>query len=101
MLSDSPKSTSRQDAQETAKNASTNLQGTWNFPYYEAKGATQESGTRQFVIDGNRLNFRVGGETRVETEVEVDSVQKHFTHPSEFAGGTERRGEFFIVLKTE
>ncbi|MAF66869.1 MAG: hypothetical protein QGF59_24470 [Pirellulaceae bacterium] len=45
------------------------------------EGVVQEPGTKQFVIADSRLDFRTGGETRVETTIEVDSMQnpKQFT----------------------
>jgi len=96
--------------------------------YYEEKGIVQEPGTKQFEISDNTLDFRAGGESRVETTIEVDTAQRHFTQkfkdgqvyrsiftqageylilcgnrdkdrPSEFAGGTDKGGEFLIVLK--
>jgi uncharacterized protein (TIGR03067 family) len=49
--------------------------------YYEEKGVAEEPGTKQFVIADNRMDFRAGGQTRVETALEVDAAQspKHFT----------------------
>jgi len=48
------------------------LQGTWNFAYYKEEGETQEPGTRQFVIEGDKLLFRVRGETKIETTIDVN-----------------------------
>jgi uncharacterized protein (TIGR03067 family) len=57
------------------------LQGTWNFVYYEEKGAVERPGTRQFIISNDRLDFRTDGQTRVETAIETDTSQspRHFT----------------------
>jgi uncharacterized protein (TIGR03067 family) len=124
---DSPKSGSDQGATGLA-----DLQGTWNFVYYEEQGVVEEPGTKQFAISGNRLNFRAGGHNRVETTIEVDAAQspKHFTQkfkdgqvyrsiyvlagdylilcgirdggrPTEFTCGTDKGGEFLIVLKRQ
>jgi uncharacterized protein (TIGR03067 family) len=69
------------EPEKTNAKATADLQGTWNFAYYEEKGVVEESGTKQFVITDNRLDFRAGGETRIETTIEVDAAQspKHFT----------------------
>ena len=119
-----------EEVKESPKNTTAKLQGTWSFVYYEEQGAVEQPGTKQFVISGNNLDFRAGGQTRVETTIEVDQARKHFTQkfkdgqvyrsiftrvgdllilcgnrdkgrPSEFAGGTDKGGEFFIVLKRE
>ena len=108
--------------------ATANLEGTWNFVYYEENGEVKEPGTRQFVIAGNDLNFRQGGETRIETTIKVrDNVlaqefkddqvyrsifervgdllivcgNRNKDRPSEFVCGTVNGGEFLIVLKRE
>lgn len=104
------------------------LQGTWNFAYYLEKGVVQEPGTKQFVIKGSELHFRAGGETRVETIIEVQDGEldqkfsdgqvypsifkrvgdlliicgnRNKDRPTAFAGGTENEGEFLIVLHRE
>jgi uncharacterized protein (TIGR03067 family) len=51
------------------------LQGTWDFVYYQESGAVEEAGTKQFVIADSRLEFRAGGAARVNTAVEVDSTR--------------------------
>ena len=65
------------------KNGKTNdiadLQGTWDFVYYEEKGRDVEPGTKRFVISNNRLDFRAGGQSRLETTLEVDATRNHFT----------------------
>jgi hypothetical protein len=108
--------------------ATADLQGTWSFAYYEEKGAVEQPGTKQFVISDHQLEFRAGGQTRVETTIEVKDgtldqkfkdgqvYRSIFTRvgdllilcgnrdkdrPTEFAGGTDKGGEFFIVLKRE
>ena len=106
------------------------LQGTWDFVYYEEKGVVEQPGTKQFVISNNTLDFRAGGESRIETTIEVDPAQRHFTQkfkdgqvyrsiftrvgdllilcgnrdkdrPAKFVGSNDKGGEFFIVLKRE
>jgi uncharacterized protein (TIGR03067 family) len=115
-----------------AKKEHADLQGTWGFVYYEEKGVAEEPGTKQFVIAENRLDFRAGGQTRVETTIEVDAAQSpnHFTQkfkdgqvyrsiyvltgdymilcgirdggrPAEFSCGTDKGGDFLIVLKRQ
>ncbi len=106
--------------------AASKLHGTWDFVYYEEKGIVAQSGTKQFVVTDNQLQFRSGGETKVETTIEVNdgtldqkfkdgqvyrSIYKRVgdllilcgnrdkDRPIEFAGGTEKCGEFFIVLQ--
>ena len=117
---------------EQAKTGLAELQRTWSFVYYEEKGVVEEPGTKQFVISDDRLDFRAGGETRVETTIEVDPTQspEHFTQkfkdgqvyrsiyvlagdylilcgirdggrPIEFSCGTDKGGEFLIVLKRQ
>ena len=88
----------------------------------------EQPGTKRFVITDNRLDFRAGGQTRVETTIELKDgtldqkfkdgqvYRSIFTRvgdllilcgnrdkdrPSEFVGGTDNGGEFFIVLKKE
>jgi hypothetical protein len=119
-----------EDVKPSSKSTTSSLQGTWDFVYYEEKGVVEQPGTKQFVISDDRMDFRAGGETRVETTIEVDPAQEHFTQkfkegqvycsiftrvggflilcgnrdkerPSEFASGTDKGGEFFIVLKRE
>ena len=108
--------------------ATSQLDGTWNFVYYEEKGVVEAPGTKQFVITDNQLQFQTGGETKVETTIAVNngtldqefkdgqvyrSVYKRIgdllilcgnrdkDRPTEFAAGTNRGGEFFIVLKRQ
>ena len=105
-----------------------NLQGTWSFVFYKENGVIQEPGTKQFVIEGDKLRFRAGGETRIETTIEVKdgTLDQKFEdgqvyrslfkrvgdllilcgnrdkdRPTEFAGGTTNGGEFLIVLEKE
>lgn len=117
-----------EEVQDTSKNATAKLQGTWNVVYYEEKGAVEDPGTKQFVIKDNRLEFRSNGQTKVETTIEVSgsTVDQKFSsgdvyrslflragdywiicgnrkgdRPTEFSCGTAMGGEFFIVLKHE
>ena len=96
--------------------------------YYEENGEVKEPGTRQFFISGNDLDFRQGGETRIETTIRVwditlvqkfkdDQVYRSIfkrvgdllivcgnrnkDRPSEFVCGTDDGGEFLVVLKRE
>ena len=114
------------EAKEVSPTAS--LQGTWNFAFYKEKGVVQEAGTKQFVFDGEKLLFCAGGQTRVETTIEVKdgTLDQKFKdgqvyrsifarvgdllivcgnrdkeRPTEFAGGTENGGEFLIVLEKQ
>jgi len=114
------------EAKEVSPTAS--LQGTWNFAFYKEKGVVEEPGTKQFAIEGDRLRFRAGGETRVETTIDVKNgtLDQKFKdgqvyrsifkrvgdllivcgnrgkdRPTEFSGGTENGGEFLIVLQRE
>lgn len=114
------------EAKEVLPTAS--LQGTWKFAYYKEKGVDEEPGTKQFVIEDDQLHFQSGGESRVETTIEVKdgTIDQKFKdgqvyrsiftrvgdlliicgnrdkdRPTEFAGGTEKGGEFLIVLKRQ
>ncbi|MDF1746353.1 MAG: hypothetical protein P1V19_21840 [Gimesia sp.] len=117
-----------EQAKATPANATANLQGTWNFVYYVEKGNVETPGTKQFAINENRLDFRAGGQTRIETTIEVkgQTLDQNFKdgqvyrsifkrvgelliicgnrdkdRPTEFAGGTDKGGDFLIVLKRE
>ncbi len=108
--------------------ATEDLQGMWNFAYYEEKGVVQKPGTKQFVIMDNQLDFRANGQSREATTIEVKdgAIDQKFqdgqvyrsiftrvgnlliicgnrdeNRPTEFAGGTDEGGEFLIVLKRE